>query len=63
MDQKDLFAFFLNLRSEKTEEEIYELFENYEICKLDINRMYRYLDKYDKIDSPIHDDISISSIE
>ena len=45
MDQKDLFAFFLNLREQKTEEEIFEIFENYEINKLDINRMYRYLDK------------------
>jgi hypothetical protein len=64
MDQKDLFAFFLNLRDEKTEEEIYELFENYEVNKLDIHRMYRYLDKYDKISTPIHDDdVSISSIE
>ncbi len=45
MDQKDLFAFFLNLRNEKTEDEIIQLFENYDINKLDINRMYRYLDK------------------
>ena len=45
MDQKDLFAFFLNLREKKTEDEIYEIFENYDINKLDINRMYRYLDK------------------
>ena len=26
------------------------LFENYEINKLDINRIYRYLDKYTKAD-------------
>ena len=45
MDQKDLFAFFLNLREKKTEDEIIEIFENYDINKLDINRMYRYLDK------------------
>jgi hypothetical protein len=24
------------------------LFENYDICKLDINRIYRYLEKYTK---------------
>jgi len=61
MDQKDLFAFFLNLRDEKSEEEIYELFENYEINKLDINRIYRYLDKnYDsEIDDGIDSDIEI----
>ena len=46
LDQKDLFAFFLNLRQEKSEEEIYTMLENYEINKLDINRIYRYLDKY-----------------
>jgi hypothetical protein len=27
------------------------LFENYEITKLDINRIYRYLDKYTKEDA------------
>ena len=63
MDQKDLFAFFLNLRDEKSEEEIYELFENYDINKLDINRIYRYLDKnYDiEIDDGIDSDIEIST--
>ena len=28
------------------EEEILSLFENYEISKLDINRIYRFIDKY-----------------
>jgi hypothetical protein len=33
------------------------LFENYEITKLDINRIYRYLDKYTKeTDDDIPDD-------
>jgi hypothetical protein len=65
MDQKDLFAFFQSIREEKTEDEIYEMFENYEISKLDIKRMYRYLDKYslsntiDEID--IDDEFSVSS--
>ena len=62
MDQKDLCAFFLNLRDEKTEEEICELFENYEINKLDVNRMYRYLDKYDNVEYT-NDDVSVSSVE
>ena len=61
MDQKDLFAFFLTLREEKTEEDVYEIFENYEINKLDIKRMYRYLDKHSSIDSIDEDDLSISS--
>lgn len=46
MDQKDLFAFFLTLRNQYSEEEIPKLLETYEISKLDINRIYRYLDKY-----------------
>ena len=58
MDQKDLFAFFINLRNDKTEDEIYNLFENYEINKLDIKRMYRYLDKYDTMDN-IEQNISV----
>ena len=65
MDQKDMFAFFLNLRQEKTEEKIYSILENYEINKLDINRIYRYLDKYsqeeDELPMEQDDDASVSS--
>lgn len=61
MDQKDLFAFFLNLREQKTEDEIYEIFENYDINKLDINRMYRYLDKNYLTNIIDNDDESIIS--
>jgi DNA polymerase III delta prime subunit len=46
MDQKDMFSFFLHIRKNHNEEEIYSMLENYEVTKLDINRMYRYLDKY-----------------
>ena len=46
LDKKDTFAFFMNLKVNHTEEEIYAMFELYEINKLDINRIYRYLDKY-----------------
>ena len=46
MDQKDLFSFFLYIRGLYNEEEIYSMLENYEVTKLDINRIYRYLDKY-----------------
>ena len=41
-----MFSFFINLKDKYTEEEIYNMFELYEISKLDINRIYRYLDKY-----------------
>jgi len=51
MDKKDMFSFFIDLRKKYTIEEIYELFdnENYNINKLDVNRIYRYLDSYTKI--------------
>jgi hypothetical protein len=48
MDKKDMFSFFINLRINYTIDEIYDIFdnENYNIGKLDINRIYRYLDSY-----------------
>ena len=62
MDQKDLFSFFIHLRENHSEEEIFSNLENYEISKLDINRMYRYIDKHSLLNSEdISDDISISS--
>jgi len=48
MDKKDLFGFFIDLKNKYDENEIVSLFENYEINKLDINRIYRYLEKYIK---------------
>ena len=49
MDVKDMLSFFMNLRDnseiENTEEYLSTLFENLEINKLDINRIYRYIDK------------------
>jgi hypothetical protein len=65
MDQKDLFAFFLNLRQDNSEEEIYTILEKYEINKLDISRIYRYLDKYsqeeDELPNGQDDDTSVFS--
>ena len=48
MDKKDMFSFFINLRNTSSLENIYEMFNNnnYTINKLDINRIYRYLDAY-----------------
>jgi hypothetical protein len=46
MDKKDLFAFFIEMRNNKDENEMLHLLENYEICKLDINRIYKYIEKY-----------------
>lgn len=45
LDQKDMFTLFSDLKNKKTEEEIFEIFENYDINKLDIMRMFRYLEK------------------
>jgi len=45
LDKKDTFSFFLELRNTHTEDEMYSAFDTYDINKLDINRMYRYLDK------------------
>ena len=64
MDKKDVVAFFQELRlffegdfcnNQELMNEIEELFEDYNINKLDIKRMYRYLDKNIKKD--IEDDI------
>jgi SpoVK/Ycf46/Vps4 family AAA+-type ATPase len=53
MDKKDLFSFFLNLRNnlDDANTELVEMFDNCDITKLDINRIYRYLDKYIKEDA------------
>jgi hypothetical protein len=48
MDKKDLFSFFMDLKNKYEDSQIIALFENYEINKLDVNRIYRYLDKYIK---------------
>ena len=52
MDKKDMFSYFIYLRDTNTFEEIYEIFDNdnYDINKLDINRIYRYLDAYTKLE-------------
>jgi DNA polymerase III delta prime subunit len=47
MDQRDLFSFFTVLKQRLLDTEyMNNLFENYEISKLDINRIIRYLEKY-----------------
>jgi hypothetical protein len=65
MDKKDMYAFFLDIKNKYPvgDTEILQLFENYEITKLDINRIYRYLDKYTKEDAEDTEDIVISDIE
>ena len=65
MDKKDMYAFFLDIKNKYPvgDAEVLQLFENYEITKLDINRIYRYLDKYTKEDAEDTEDIVVSDIE
>ena len=58
MDKNDMFAFFLDLKHKYTDAEILSLFENQDISKLDINRIYRYLDKYTKENVTDVDDVT-----
>jgi len=59
MDKKDLFGFFIELKNKYDENQIINLFENYDITKLDINRIYRYLEKYIKENAPDTEDKEI----
>ncbi len=63
MDKNDMFAFFLDIKNKNllNDNNISIIFENYNISKLDINRIYRYLDKYIKIDAPETEDIIIEN--
>ena len=65
MDKKDMYAFFLDIKNKYPvgDTEVTQLFENYEISKLDINRIYRYLEKYTKEDAEDTEDIVVSDIE
>lgn len=63
MDQRDIFSFFLDLKNKYTDNEIHHLFENYEITKLDINRMYRYLEKYTKENVADEVEVEIDTLE
>ena len=60
MDKKDIFSFFMDIREKYDDVEILNLFENYEISKLDINRIYRYLDKFTNENAEgIEDDVMV----
>jgi len=49
MDKKDLYGFFYHLKGQADDDNaLQSLFETYEITKLDINRIYRYIEKYIK---------------
>jgi len=48
MDKKDMIGFFMEIKNNNDDIEIYNLLENSEINKLDIQRIYRYIEKYIK---------------
>ena len=53
----------MELKKNKTDDQIYNLFESYEISKLDINRIYRYLDKYNVENTEGFDDYEVENVE
>lgn len=60
LDKKDLISFFLDMKKNNlSDEEIYIRLSNYEITKLEIDRLYRYIDKLknDSEDNDIDTDI------
>lgn len=61
LDRRDLFAFFTELKNIYTDSQIYTLFETYEINKLDINRIYRYLNKYSNLEDTVEQEEIIDS--
>jgi hypothetical protein len=63
MNKSDMFAFFTDLKNRHSDNEILGLFENVNITKLDINRMYRYLDKYTKEYTEDSDNVSDDEID
>ena len=72
MDKKDLIAFFQEMRifygkdffnNLELLNTVEKIFENYNISKLDIKRMYRYLDKNVKKDTVSIDEIDEFDIE
>jgi len=65
MDKKDLFSFFLDLKNKQNDmsDEIMEIFDNCDITKLDINRIYRYIDKYIKEDAVGIEDAEAESLD
>ena len=48
IDKKDILQLFYELREKHTIDDICLMFDTYDITKLDINRLYRYIDKYIK---------------
>lgn len=67
MDKKDMIMFFKSISQEENNTWYSILFDNYEITKLDINRITRYLDKHvietsDKLNMDLGEDYEIDNL-
>lgn len=49
LDKKDVFSLFIKQKNHYESGDIYKYFEQFEITKLDINRIYRYIEKFSNI--------------
>jgi DNA polymerase III delta prime subunit len=63
MDKKDIFSFFMNLKSKYSDTEITALLEPQEISKLDVNRIYRYIEKFTNYSTEDKEDEFLSGEE
>jgi DNA polymerase III delta prime subunit len=67
LDIKDMFSFFNDLKKNNNEEESFKILETYEISKLDINRINRYIERYNdykvKISKNTDEDLDIEMLE
>ena len=46
MDKKDMVAFLTEMKNNVPYEEIYSTLDRYDISKMDVDRVYRYIDKF-----------------
>ncbi len=51
MDKKDLFGFFIELKNMYNDEQIEKMLSDYEIKDTEINRLFRYIEKFIKVDA------------
>jgi len=67
LDIKDMFSFFNDLKKNNNEEESFKILETYEISKLDINRINRYIEIYNdykvKISKNTDEDLDSEMLE
>jgi hypothetical protein len=67
LDIKDMFSFFNDLKKNNNEEESFKILETYEISKLDINRINRYIERYNdykvKISKNTDEDLDSEMLE